>query len=94
MQHNQSILDEKTLLSDLLSTQKQRMNAYCTLLGETSCADMRIMLQDLLIEASEDQFAIFQILQQKGWYPTKNAPQTEIDQAKQQALQMQGSMQP
>ena len=96
MQQNpqsQTSMDEKTILNDLLNTQKQRMNMYCTLLAETSSASMRMMLQDLLVEAAEDQFAIFQIMQQKGWYPTKNAQQNELTQAKQQAQQLQTSLQ-
>ncbi len=92
MQQSQPMLDEKTLITDLLTTQKQRMSAYCTLLSETSCANMRMMLQDLFIEAAEDQFALFQLLQQKGWYPLKKAQQDEITQAKQQAQQMQSSL--
>ncbi len=93
MQQSQSTMDEKTLLTDLLATEKQRMSTYCTMLSETSCANMRMMLQDLLIEAAEDQFALFQILQQKGWYPTKDAQQSDINQAKQQAQQMQTDLQ-
>ena len=85
-------LDDKTMLMDLLNTQKQRMNAYCALLSETSCAEMRCMLQDLLIEASEDQFAIFELLQQKGWYPTKDAQESEVKQAKMQAQQLQHTL--
>jgi spore coat protein F len=93
MQQQSQTMDEKTMLTDLLSAQKQRMSTYCTLLAETSCPNMRMMLQDLMIEAAEDQFAIFKVLEQKGWYPTKDAPQSEIEQAKQQVSQMKTSLQ-
>jgi spore coat protein CotF len=94
MQQNQSqSMDEKTILTDLLIAQKQRMSTYCTLLAETSSANMRMMLQDLLIEAAEDQFAIYQILTQRGWYTAKQAQQSEIDQARQQVMQMKTSIQ-
>jgi spore coat protein CotF len=52
-----------------------------------------MMLQDLLIEAAEDQFAIYQILTQRGWYTAKQAQQSEIDQARQQVMQMKTSIQ-
>ena len=84
--------DEKTMLEDLLNSQKQRMDAYCTLLWESSCPQQRMMLSDLLIEAAEDQFAIFELLRQKGWYPGKEASEQELQQAKQKAQQLKGSM--
>ena len=51
-----------------------------------------MMLSDLLIEAAEDQFAIFELLRQKGWYPGKEASEQELQQAKQKAQQLKGSM--
>ncbi len=40
-------LDDKAMLNDLLITCKQRMSAYSTLIAETTCPNLRTMLQDL-----------------------------------------------
>lgn len=43
-------LDDKAMLNDLLITCKQRMSAYSTLIAETTCPNLRTMLQDLFVE--------------------------------------------
>ena len=59
------------MLNDLLITCKQRMSAYSTLIAETTCPNLRTMLQDLFVEAAEDQYAIFDFMHKQGWYPVK-----------------------
>ena len=89
---SQNIMDEKTMLNDLLMTQKQLMTTYSSLLGETSCPKMRGMLQDLFIGNAAEQYKIFHIMNQKGWYPTKDAPEQDVNQAKQTAQQMKSTL--
>ena len=45
-------------------------------------------VQDQLTQAGVE-YAVFDKMSQLGWYPTKNAPQTEIDEAKQKFSQLQ-----
>lgn len=86
-------LDDKAMLNDLLITSKQRMSAYSTLISETTCPDLRTMLQDLFVEAAEDQYAIFDYIHKQGWYPVKQAKQEDITQAKEKAEQLKTSIQ-
>lgn len=81
-------MDETALIVDLYNTQKHRMVNYCILLADSSDAAMRIMLQDLLMEASEDQHALLQLLQLKNGYPCGIAPPYDIEQAKLHATQL------
>lgn len=86
-------LDDKTMLNDLLITNKQRMSAYSTLISETTCPNLRTMLQDLFVEAAEDQYAIFDCMHKQGWYPVKQAKPEDITQAKEKADQLKSSIQ-
>ncbi len=89
----QMMLDDKTMLNDLLISNKQRMSAYSYLISETTCPQLRTTLQDLFVEAAEDQFAIFEYMHQQGWYPTKQAKPEDITQAKEKAQQLKSSIQ-
>ncbi len=80
--------DEKSLITNLLNMQKQRMITYCMLLSEASDLRIRIMLQDLLIEASEDQYALSQLIESKGWLQWNGAQEDEIQQARHKAVLM------
>ena len=86
-------LDDKAMLNDLLITCKQRMSAYSTLIAETTCPNLRTMLQDLFVEAAEDQYAIFYFMHKQGWYPVKQAKKEDITQAKEKAEQLKTSLQ-
>ncbi len=79
--HQSENMDETTLIADLYNTQKHRMVNYCILLADTSDATIRIMLQDLLMEASEDQFALLQLLQSQNGHPSI-APLHDVEHAK------------
>ena len=91
MEHTK--LDDKAMLNDLLITAKQRMSAYSTLIAETTCPQLHTMLQDLFVEAAEDQYAIFDCMHKQGWYPVKQAKQEDITQAKEKAEQLKTSLQ-
>ena len=91
MEHTK--LDDKAMLNDLLITAKQRMSAYSTLIAETTCPQLRTMLQDLFVEAAEDQYAIFDCMHKQGWYPVKQAKQEDIPPATQKAEQLKTSLQ-
>lgn len=82
---NQAALDEKNILTDMLTTQKSLMSTYSTMLAETSCPNMRSVLQDLFINAATDQYKVFDIMHQKGYYKTKDASDADVQEQKQSA---------
>lgn len=81
-------MTEKELMQDLLATEKQTITAYSTGITESSCANLRNTLIDNFKNDQNIQYMIFDAMKQKGWYPTKDAPDNEVQQLKDEANQM------
>ena len=79
---------EKDLMHDLLATEKQVITAYSTGITETSCENLRNTLVDNFKNSQNIQYKIFDAMKQKGWYSTKDAPDNEVQQLKNDATQM------
>lgn len=85
-------MNEKELMQDLLTSEKQVVSAYSTGITETSCQNLRNTLVDNFRNAQDVQFKVFDAMKQKGWYPTKDAPTTEVNQLKTEATKMMGEL--
>ena len=85
-------MNEKNILMDMLTTQKSIMGTYTNMLAETSCPNMRSVLQDQLILTASDQFKVWDLMNQKGYYPTKDASDQEVQQQKQSAQQLKATL--
>ena len=81
-------MSEKDLMLDLLATEKQVISAYSTGITESSCQNLRNTLVDNFKNDQNIQYKIFDAMKQKGWYPTKDAPDNEVQQLKNEANQM------
>jgi len=81
-------MPEKDLMQDLLATEKQVITAYSTGITESSCENLRNTLMDNYKNNQSIQYKIFDAMKQKGWYPTKDAPDNEVQQLKNDATQM------
>ena len=81
-------MSEKDLMQDLLATEKQAISAYSTGITESSCENLRNTLVDNFKNNQNIQYKIFDAMKQKGWYPTKDAPDNEVQQLKNEATQM------
>ncbi|MBU3127413.1 spore coat protein [Clostridium tagluense] len=81
-------MSEKDLMQDLLATEKQVISAYSTGITESSCENLRSTLVDNFKNNQTIQYKIFDAMKQKGWYPTKDAPDNEVQQLKNEATQM------
>ncbi|MBU3143189.1 spore coat protein [Clostridium sp. CF012] len=81
-------MSEKDLMQDLLATEKQVISAYSTGITESSCENLRNTLIDNFKNNQTIQYKIFDAMKQKGWYPTKDAPDNEVQQLKNEATQM------
>ena len=81
-------MSEKDLMQDLLATEKQVISAYSTGITESSCQNLRNTLVDNFKNNQNIQYKIFDAMKQKGWYPTKDAPDNEVQQLKDEANQM------
>jgi spore coat protein CotF len=73
--------DDKTMMTDMLSTQKFIASNYNNYAGEISTKQGKNKLLKILNEEHDIQFQIFESMQSKGWYETTNAPQAKVDRA-------------
>lgn len=85
-------MNEKDLMQDLLTSEKQVVSAYSTGITETSCPNLRSTLVNNFKSAQDIQFRVFDTMKQKGWYATKDAPDNEVNQLKNKANQMMGEL--
>jgi len=76
-------MGDREMLADLLSSQKQAAGMYNTFAGECKCTELRDTFLNLLKEEHQIQSELFCEMHSRGWYPTKEAPVTDISTAKQ-----------
>ncbi|WP_055666796.1 spore coat protein [Desnuesiella massiliensis] len=81
-------MNEKEMMQDLLTTEKQVISAYSTGITESSCPNLRNTLVNNFKSAQDIQFKVFDAMKQKGWYTSKDAPANEVQQLKNEANQM------
>ena len=76
-------LQEKDILGDALSTQKHCTDNYNTFSNECVHKDLRNTMLDILAEEHSMQQEVFCSMHERGYYPTPDAEQNKIDEAKQ-----------
>lgn len=81
-------LTEKELMQDVLTSEKQVISAYSTGITETSCQNLRNVLVDNFTKTQDVQYKVFDAMRQKGWYPTKDAPDADVQEIKNQSNQL------
>ncbi len=74
---------EKEILGDALATQKASTNLYNTCSNECVHEGLRSTMLDILSEEHSMQQNVFCSMHERGLYPTPDAPQNKIDDAKQ-----------
>lgn len=84
---------EQELMNDILASEKQVIGAYSTGITETSCPNLRNTLVSNFEKIQDVQYKVFNAMEQKGWYNTDDAPANKVQEAKQKANQMSGSLQ-
>jgi len=82
-------MNELERLNDMLITEKSFVKNYSTFLTEASCPNMRRILTQNMTETADDQFTLWDMLKQRGYYKTKDAPDNEVMEVKQKLNQMQ-----
>lgn len=90
--NQQPNLTEQDLLNDLLNQEKQIMSSYAMYIQEASCQNLRKILTNQFNQTSQDQYQVFDQMRQKGYYQAKDAPDQEVQQAKQNFKTMQGQL--
>ena len=75
-------LTEKDMLQDILTLEKDIVKTYASYLTETSCENLRELLNNNLEDAADGQFQVFSCMTSRNMYPVKEAPAPEVMQAK------------
>ncbi len=77
-------LDDYEIISDVLGSEKQLVKLYSTALCESAEEGLRNVIRDNLMECAADQYKTFEFMEKRGMYPTEQAEEEKIVQAKQQ----------
>lgn len=83
----QALSDQERAL-DLLCHEKATLSTLTTMVAEAANPALRRVLNDAYLQVGQDQYALFQQMQQKGWYEVKPAQDQDIQAACQKFQQM------
>ena len=81
---NQTGMNEKAVLTDLLSSQKFITGAYNTFCCEAAEPTVRSCLMSVLEDEHRIQSELFDTMNQKGYYTVKKAEETKLSAARAQ----------
>ena len=81
-------LSDQDRMEDLLAQEKYLIDGYSTFIPEAAYPELRQVLCDNLNGCFNNQYAVFDKMSQLGWYPSKSAPQADIDETVQKSAQL------
>ena len=82
------VMDEKTMVNDVLADVKAGLTAYQTAISETENTTLRQTFQQLRNSDESFQYELFKVAQTKGYYqPAQKATVTEINTLKNELQQ-------
>lgn len=79
---NNNQANEKDVMTDLLTMEKQISSAYNVGITEASCKNLRQTLTDSLTDTHTIQYNVFDTMRKHGWYQTKDAADNDVTTAK------------
>ncbi|MDR2505702.1 MAG: spore coat protein [Oscillospiraceae bacterium] len=71
---------DQDIIGDLLVSEKQMISSYSQNMCEGSNTPIRQVFKQNFDQTTQDQFQIFQQMQQRGWYQTQPADGTMFQQ--------------
>ena len=74
---------DKDMIGDILSCQKMLTGGYNTVANEAANPEIKNVFMDILNDEHTIQHDVFDVMSQRGWYPTEAAPQDKINTVKQ-----------
>lgn len=86
------VLTDQDRMEDLLSQEKFLIGSYSTFIPEAACPELRQVLTTNFTDCVQNQYTVFDQMSKLGWYPTKTAPQQEVDAAKQKFQNLKGQL--
>lgn len=73
---------DKEMISDALNSQKHITGTYNNAANEMSCDSLKGQCMQILKEEHDIQMDVFKEMEKRGWYPTAQAQQEKINEAK------------
>ncbi|WP_040412568.1 spore coat protein [Desulfosporosinus sp. BG] len=83
-------MTEQEILTDLLTSEKHLTSTVNTFITESTCANLRQNLKTILTEEHSIHENLYNIMNQKGWYPTSDAEAQEVQKVKGRFKPLQG----
>ena len=83
----QSFYSEKEVLADALTAEKTATTLYNTFSNECVHDNVRNAIMDCLEKEHKIQNEVFEMMHQRGYYPTPSAAAQKVDEAKQKCAQ-------
>ena len=83
-----AVFSDQDRMEDLLSQEKFLIDGYSTFIPEADCPELRQVLTENLNGCFGSQYAVFDQMRTLGWYPSKPAPQADIDEARAKSEQL------
>jgi spore coat protein CotF len=77
-------MDDKTIMENLLTTAKGGCDLYMHGAVESATPNVHQAFNSALNEEISMQEGIFKQMSQKGWYPSEQASQQQVQQVRQQ----------
>ena len=71
-------LNDNLMLTDILTHLKDIMTLSDTAIKESSCEHMRELIDKTCARVSENQFAVFQFMNENDMYPIENAEPKKV----------------
>ncbi|MBQ4049242.1 MAG: spore coat protein [Clostridia bacterium] len=89
---DQCNLSDQEIISDVLGCQKSLVKLYSSALCETSCTKLRDLIGEHISECAIDQYDAFLYMNERGMYPTDNAPVPKVNQAQKRFSKLEQKM--
>ncbi|MBQ3574993.1 MAG: spore coat protein [Clostridia bacterium] len=86
------VYSDQDRMEDLLSQEKYLIDGYSTFIPEADCPELRQVLTENMNGCFGSQYAVFDQMRTLGWYPSKPAPQADIDEARQKSEQLRNQL--
>ena len=78
----QNTMSEQEILTDLLTSEKHLTSTVNTFITESTCANLRQDLKNILTEEHSIHENLYNMMNQKGWYPVSDAEAQEVQKVK------------
>lgn len=87
MKKSENVLNEKDVLTDILTGEKDLVKLYGSGITEAVAKEVKKTFKTNMFETAEDQQTIFNAMQKEGYYQPKPADKAVIDEKKESFCQ-------